>query len=311
MSLYLVTGGAGFIGSNIVEELVRQNEKVRVLDNFITGKRENLKGLSSEIELIEADLRDLGALRKAMKGVDFVLHQAALRSVVRSVDDPVSTNEINIGGTLNVLIAAKEEKVQRVVYASSSSAYGDNPALPKTEDNVPMPISPYAVSKFTGEYYCRVFSSLYGLETVSLRYFNVFGPRQDPDSPYAAVIPLFIAGISKGLSPTVYGDGLQSRDFTYIQNVVQANLLTARTKNKLNGEVFNIACGRRHTVLDIVEKLNNILNKNIRPEFLEPRKGDVKHTLGDIAKAEKLLGYRVEVDFEEGLKRTVEWLRVS
>ncbi len=308
MSLYLITGGAGFIGSNIVEELVRQNEDVRVLDNFVSGKRENLNDFINRIELIEGDIRDPGVLRKAMKDVDFVLHQAALRSVARSVDDPISTNDVNIGGTLNVLFAAREEGVKRVVYASSSSVYGDNPQLPKVEDSITMPISPYAVSKLTGEYYCRVFNRLYGLETVSLRYFNVFGPRQDPFSEYAAVVPRFIASISKGLKPLIYGDGLQSRDFTYIRNVVQANLLAAKVKG-IQGEVFNIASGRRYTVLDIVERLNNIFNKYVHPNFLEPRKGDVRHTLGDISKAEKLLGYRVEVDFEEGLKRTVKWLR--
>jgi len=308
MSLYLITGGAGFIGSNIVEELVRQNEDVRVLDNFVSGKRENLNDFINRIELIEGDIRDPGVLRKAMKDVDFVLHQAALRSVARSVDDPISTNDVNIGGTLNVLFVAREEGVKRVVYASSSSVYGDNPQLPKVEDSITMPISPYAVSKLTGEYYCRVFNRLYGLETVSLRYFNVFGPRQDPFSEYAAVVPRFIASISKGLKPLIYGDGLQSRDFTYIRNVVQANLLAAKVKG-IQGEVFNIASGRRYTVLDIVERLNNIFNKYVHPNFLEPRKGDVRHTLGDISKAEKLLGYRVEVDFEEGLKRTVKWLR--
>ena len=308
MSLYLITGGAGFIGSNIVEELVRQNEDVRVLDNFVSGKRENLNDFINRIELIEGDIRDPGVLRKAMKDVDFVLHQAALRSVARSVDDPISTNDVNIGGTLNVLFVAREEGVKRVVYASSSSVYGDNPQLPKVEDSITMPISPYAVSKLTGEYYCRVFNRLYGLETVSLRYFNVFGPRQDPFSEYAAVVPRFIASIPKGISPAIYGDGLQSRDFTYIRNVVQANLLAAKVKG-IQGEVFNIASGRRYTVLDIVERLNNIFNKYVHPNFLEPRKGDVRHTLGDISKAEKLLGYRVEVDFEEGLKRTVKWLR--
>ncbi len=308
MSLYLITGGAGFIGSNIVEELVRQNEDVRVLDNFVSGKRENLNDFINRIELIEGDIRDPGVLRKAMKDVDFVLHQAALRSVARSVDDPISTNDVNIGGTLNVLFVAREEGVKRVVYASSSSVYGDNPQLPKVEDSITMPISPYAVSKLTGEYYCRVFNKLYGLETVSLRYFNVFGPRQDPFSEYAAVVPRFIASISKGISPAIYGDGLQSRDFTYIRNVVQANLLAAKVKG-IQGEVFNIASGRCWTVLDIVERLNNIFNKYVHPNFLEPRKGDVRHTLGDISKAEKLLGYRVEVDFEEGLKRTVKWLR--
>jgi len=308
MDTYLVTGGAGFIGSNLVEELVRRNETVKVIDNFVTGKRENLAPFLNRIELIEGDIGDISLLRKVTGGVDYVLHQAALRSVPRSVDNPLAANEANVTGTLNVLLAAKEAGVKRLVYASSSSVYGDTPALPKVETQKPEPVSPYAVSKLTGEYYCTVFTKIYGLETACLRYFNVFGPRQSLESRYAVVIPKFISNILKDEPPPVHGDGEQSRDFTYIDNVVSANLLAANAET-VQGEIFNVACGERFSVLDIVKQLNKILNKEVELEFVSPRPGDVRHTLADISKAQKLLNYRISVGFEEGLKKTVEWFK--
>jgi len=308
MDTYLVTGGAGFIGSNLVEELVRRNETVKVIDNFVTGKRENLAPFLNRIELIEGDIGDISLLRKVTGGVDYVLHQAALRSVPRSVDNPLAANEANVTGTLNVLLAAKEAGVKRLVYASSSSVYGDTPALPKVETQKPEPVSPYAVSKLTGEYYCTVFTKIYGLETACLRYFNVFGPRQSLESKYAVVIPKFIFNILKDEPPPVHGDGEQSRDFTYIDNVVSANLLAAKAKT-VQGEIFNVACGEKFTVLAIVKQLNKILNKEVEPEFVSPRPGDVRHTLADISKAQKLLNYRVSVGFEEGLKKTAAWFK--
>ena len=306
MSLYLVTGGAGFIGSHIVEELVNLGKKVRVLDNFSTGKKENLAKVIDKIELVEGDIRKETDLKAALKDVDFVLHQAALRSVPRSIDDPISTNDVNITGTLLLLKLAKEFKVKRVVYASSSSVYGDSPELPKVETQLPSPISPYAVSKLTGEYYCRVYSKTFGLETVSLRYFNVFGPRQDPKSQYAAVIPKFIDSAIRGEELEVHGDGKQSRDFSYVENVVKANILSCEAKN-ISGEVFNIACGENHTVLDIANTIGKILKKEVKIRHISPRAGDVRHTLADISKAKKFLGYKVYVDFKEGMKRTVEY----
>jgi nucleoside-diphosphate-sugar epimerase len=305
---YLVTGGAGFIGSNLVEELVRRGERVRVLDDFSTGKREHLSAFLERVELVEGDLRDLPTVRKAVAGVDYILHQAALPSVQRSVDDPLTTHAVNTTGTLNLLIAAREVGVKRVVYAASSSAYGDSPTLPKREDMLSRPKSPYAVSKLTGEQYCQAFTEVYGLETVCLRYFNVFGPRQDPTSQYSAVIPLFITAMLQGQPPTVHGDGLQSRDFSYIANVVHANLLAAAAP-AASGRVFNIACGERYTLLDTIAALNDILGTQIEPVYAEPRVGDVRHSLADISAAQEVLGYRVLVDFYEGLRRTVAWYR--
>lgn len=306
MSFYLVTGGAGFIGSNIVEELLRRGEQVRVLDNFSTGKRENIAPFLNQIELIEGDLCDLDVVRRAVAGVDFVLHQAALPSVQRSIDDPLTTHAINATGTLHVLEAAREAGVKRVVYASSSSIYGDSPTLPKREDMLPMPKSPYATTKLTGEHYCRVFYQVYGLETVALRYFNVFGPRQDPTSHYAAVVPRFVTALLRGEPPTVYGDGLQSRDFTYVANVVQANLLAA-TVPGIAGENFNVACGERYSLLDLLAALGDILGTQVAPVYAPARPGDVRHSLADITAIQEKLGYRVEVDFYEGLRRTVAW----
>ncbi|MCX7682897.1 MAG: SDR family oxidoreductase, partial [Anaerolineae bacterium] len=308
MTLYLVTGGAGFIGSNIVAELLRRGERVRVLDNFSTGRRENIAPFLDQLELIEGDLRDLDMVRRAVEGVDIVLHQGALPSVQRSIDDPLMTHAINATGTLHVLIAARDAGVKRVVYASSSSVYGDSPTLPKREDMLPVPKSPYAITKLTGEYYCSVFHRIYGLETVSLRYFNVFGPRQDPTSHYAAVVPRFVTALLRGEPPTIYGDGLQSRDFTYVANVVQANLLAAVVPG-VAGEVFNVACGERYSLFDLLQALGDILDTPVTPIHAPARPGDVRHSLADISAIREKLGYRVAIDFREGLRRTVEWYR--
>jgi len=305
---YLITGGAGFIGSNIAAELVRRGERVRVLDNFSTGRRENLASLLEHIDLVEGDLRDLPTVRQVMEGMDYVLHQAALPSVQRSIDDPLTTHATNATGTLNLLVAARDAGAQRVVYASSSSVYGDSPTLPKQEDMLPAPKSPYAVSKLAGEHYCRAFTEVYGLETVCLRYFNVFGPRQDPASQYSAVIPKFITAILQGETPTIYGDGHQSRDFTYVSDVVQANLLAA-TVPGVAGRVFNVACGQRYTLLNLIAILNDILGTHITSVHTAPRPGDVRHSLADITAAQKALDYRAGVDFHEGLRRTVVWYR--
>jgi nucleoside-diphosphate-sugar epimerase len=302
---YLVTGGAGFIGSNIAEALVGRGERVRVLDNFVTGRRENLEAIGG-VELVEGDLRDPTTVARAVAGVEGVFHEAALRSVPRSVDDPTSSNDVNVNGTLVLLMACRAAKVRRVVYASSSSCYGDDPALPKVETLPTNPISPYAVSKLAAEHYCRTFARLYGLETASLRYFNVFGPRQNPESIYSAVIPRFLEQALKGEPLEVHGDGLQSRDFTYIDNVVQGNLL-AMDAPGVSGEVFNVACHTRHTLLDIAEAIGRFLGRPLERRHVASRAGDVRHTLADISKAERLLGYRPTVDFAEGMRRTCEY----
>ncbi len=304
MATYLITGGAGFIGSNLAEELVRRGESVRVLDNFITGRRENLAGL--EMEVVEADIRDREGIRGAFAGAEYVLHQAALRSVPRSVADPAATNAANVDGTLNVLLAAREAGVRRVVFASSSSVYGADPALPKRETDRPLPLSPYAASKLAGEAYCAAFAHVYGLETVALRYFNVFGPRQDPASEYATVIPRFISALREGRRPLVFGDGEQSRDFCYIANAVEANLLAAHAPG-VAGEVFNIACGERYTINQLVATLNEILGTDLEPEYGPERVGDMRHSLADLSAAREKLGYEVKVRFREGLERAVEW----
>jgi UDP-N-acetylglucosamine/UDP-N-acetyl-alpha-D-glucosaminouronate 4-epimerase len=307
--MYLITGGAGFIGSNLAEALVASGEKVRIFDNFSTGSMSNLSPIRDRIEVVEGDLRDLQTVRRAMDGVSYVCHQAALRSVERSVDDPLSSDEVNVHGTMHLLVAAREAKtVKRLVYASSSSVYGDTEALPKTEDLTPAPISPYAVSKLAAEHYCRVFSRLYGLETVSLRYFNVFGPKQSPESQYAAVIPLFMRSALAGEPLEVHGDGEQSRDFTYIDNVVQANLLSCTTPG-VGGEVFNIACGERHSLLEIADIFGRFLGRELPRRHVGPRRGDVRHTLASIERAKKLLGYRPTIGFEEGLRRSFDWFR--
>ncbi|MFQ5668040.1 MAG: SDR family oxidoreductase [Candidatus Binatia bacterium] len=309
--MYLVTGGAGFIGSNIVEALVHRGERVRVLDNLSTGNLANLAAVADRVEVVEADLRDEDAVRRAVAGVTYVSHQAALRSVPRSIDDPLSTDEVNTHGTLRLLLAARDSgTVRRVVYASSSSVYGDSPALPKVEDQLPAPVSPYAVAKLAAEYYCRMFTRLHGLETVSLRYFNVFGPRQSPQSKYAAVVPLFIRAALADEPLTVHGDGKQSRDFTYIDNVVQANLL-GFTAPGVGGEVFNIACNARHSVLDITRVIEKLLGRAVTIEHTPPRAGDVRHTQAAIAKAERFLQYHPAVGFEEGMRRTIDHLRAE
>jgi nucleoside-diphosphate-sugar epimerase len=306
MAHYLVTGGAGFIGSNIVEALVKQGKTVRVLDNFSTGKRENITPFMDKIDLVEGDVRSYHTVREAVHGVDFILHQAALPSVPRSIKDPITTNEVNVTGTLNILNAAKDAGARKVVFASSSSIYGDLEGLLKTEDMLPKPLSPYAVSKLAGEKYCQVFTKLYGLSTVCLRYFNVFGPRQDPNSQYSAVIPKFIAAMKKGLAPVVYGDGEQSRDFTFVENVVSANLLACETQSDhISGEVFNVACGHQITLNRLVQCLNELLKQSIQPSYIEVRRGDVKHSLANITKARAGFGYKVIVGFDEGLKKLV------
>jgi nucleoside-diphosphate-sugar epimerase len=306
---YLITGGAGFIGSNLAEHLVRQGRSVRILDNFFTGKRENLRSFEKKAEIIEGDLRNVEHVRRAVAGVRYILHIGALPSVPRSVEDPQTAHDININGTLNVLIAARDAKCQRVVFSSSSSVYGDTPVLPKREDMLPSPLSPYAVHKITGEYYCRIFWQLYGLETVSLRYFNVFGPRQDPQSEYAAVIPRFITAILKGEPPTVYGDGQQSRDFSHIENVIEANLAACEAPKEALGESFNIACGARITLLELIATINRIIGRNVKLQFAPPRPGDILHSQADITKAAKLLAWKPRVDFRTGIEKAIDWYR--
>ena len=308
MAVYLVTGGAGFIGSHLVEELVKRGEQVRVLDNFSTGKRENLSDLLENIELVEGDIRSYHIVREVVQGVDFVLHQGALPSVPRSINDPITTNEVNVGGTLNILDAARDAGVKRVVYASSSSVYGANKALPKREDMIPQPISPYAVAKLTGEKYCHVFSRTYGLETVALRYFNVFGPRQDPKSQYSAVIPRFVVGMMEGQELTIHGDGTQSRDFTYVSNVVEANLLAVHAEG-VSGEVFNLACGASMSLNEVVEQIAQTLDCQKNIVYGPPRSGDVARSQADISRASKYLGYEPLVEAREGLERVVLWFR--
>ncbi len=308
MERFLVTGGAGFIGSNICIKLVQQGCFVRVIDNLLTGKKSNLASVIDRIEFIEADMGDDEVARKAMNDIDIVLHQGALPSVPKSVDNPAATHRHCLDATFTVLLAARDAGVKRFVYASSSSAYGDTPVLPKVETIRPEPLSPYAVSKLTGEYYCKVFYTVFGLETISLRYFNVFGPHQDPMSQYAAAIPAFVTAILKDKPPTIYGDGEQSRDFTYVDNVVDANLLAARAK-KTSGEVINIACGKAVTVNEIIDMINNLTGKSVEPEYTEPRPGDIKHSLADISAAAKLIGYKPKVSFEQGLQKAIDWYR--
>lgn len=303
---FLVTGGAGFIGSNIAKRLVEKGYFVRVLDNFATGNRMNLDEIKDSIELIEGDIRDFWTVVKATKGIDYILHQAALPSVPRSIDNPLTTTEVNINGTLNLLEAARFNNVQRLVYASSSSVYGDSPVMPKEETMKPMPKSPYAITKLAGEEYCMNFYNLYGLETVAIRYFNVFGPHQNPFSQYSAVIPKFINLLKQGKAPTIHGDGTISRDFTYIDNVVNANLLACEKKSAA-GNVINIACNKAYTLNELVEKLNKIIGTDIEPIYGPEKKGDVKHSLADITKAREILKYEILINFDEGLKKTVEW----
>ncbi|MCD6379882.1 SDR family oxidoreductase [bacterium] len=309
MSKYLVTGGAGFIGSNIVEELVNRGETVTVLDNFLTGYMNNIKPFLNDIRLIQGDIREVGIVKKAMEGVDYVLHQAALASVPRSIDDPILVNDVNVNGTLNVLEEARKAGVKCLVYAASSSAYGDSEISPKEEDLKPSPLSPYAVSKLVGEHYCSVYSKVFGLPTVCLRYFNVFGPRQDPKSQYAAVVPIFISKLLGNNRPEIFGDGEQSRDFTYVKNVVNANILASKSAGSAAGEMVNIACGGEYTVNDLFKHINKYLGKDSEPKYSASRAGDVKHSLADISKAMKIIDYSIEVSFEEGLEKTIEWYK--
>jgi len=308
MEKFLVTGGAGFIGSNICKELITQGCFVRVVDNLLTGKKSNLASIIDKVDFIQADMGDAEVAQSAMKDIDVVLHQGALPSVPRSVDEPAATHRHCVDATFTLLLAARDAGVKRFVYAASSSAYGDTPTLPKVETMTPMPLSPYAAAKLVGEYYCSVFYKVFGLETISLRYFNVFGPQQDPASQYAAAIPAFVTAILKDKPPTIYGDGEQSRDFTYVDNVIEANLLAARAK-QTKGEVINVACGEAVTVNAIIDIINELLGKNIKPIYTVPRPGDVKHSLADITLSNKLIGYKTKVPFKQGLQLAIDWYR--
>jgi len=308
---FLVTGGAGFIGSNIADELIRQGGKVKILDNFITGFQENLDEINGDFEFIRGDLNDDEILKKAVEGVDVVFHEAALPSVPRSVENPLETHEACVNGTLNLLLAAKEAKVRRIIYAASSSAYGDQPILPKVETMKPEPLSPYAAAKLTGEYYCQVFSRVYGLEAICLRYFNVFGPRQNPSSMYSGVISRFIDALMKNETPIIYGDGEQSRDFTFIANVVDANIKAAQTNAGI-GEVMNAANGERVTLNKLLAVLKEITGKpDVTADYQPERKGDVKHSQCSNARAVEWLGYKKLVGLEEGLRKTIDWWKLS
>jgi nucleoside-diphosphate-sugar epimerase len=308
MTKFLVTGGAGFIGSNICRELISQDCFVRVVDNLLTGKKTNLVSFIEKIDFIQADMGNTEVAQSAMKDIDVVLHLGALPSVPLSVDNPEPTHKHCVDATFTLLLAARDAGVKRFVYSASSSAYGDTPVSPKVETLKPMPLSPYAVAKLVGEYYCSVFYQVFGLETISLRYFNVFGPQQDPKSQYAAAIPAFVTAILKDEPPTIYGDGQQSRDFTYVDNVVQANLLAARAK-ETKGEVINIACGLSVTVNEIIAMINDTVGKSVKPNYTDPRPGDVKHSLADITLAEKIIGFKPVVTFNEGLQKAIEWYR--
>jgi nucleoside-diphosphate-sugar epimerase len=309
MAKFVVTGGAGFIGSHLSEELIRRGEHVRVVDSLITGRRSNLAHLNG-VEFVEGDLADLAVAQRAMAGADYVLHQAAIPSVPRSVQDPVTSNRANIDATLNVLVAARNAGVKRVVYAGSSSAYGDTPTLPKREDMPTNPLSPYALQKLVGEQYLKLFTDLYGLETVTIRYFNVFGPRQDPSSPYSGVISLFATAILDGRRPTVVGDGEQTRDFTYVANVVDG-VLRACTAEKASGLVINVATGGRISINRLCEAMAEMAGVRVEPEHVPPRAGDVRDSQADVTRAREVLGYEPVVSFEEGLRRTLDWYRTE
>jgi UDP-glucose 4-epimerase len=305
---FVVTGGAGFIGSNTVDELIRRGHSVVVLDDLSAGKEENLAEVRNKISFIKGSITDLDTVRKAMQEADYVLHLAARTSVPRSVKDPIETNRINVDGTLNVLVAARDAKVKRIVFAASSSAYGETPTLPKVETMQPQPISPYGVTKFVGELYAQTFGRVYGLENVSLRYFNVFGPRQDPNSPYSGVLSKFCTAFLEGTDPVVFGDGEQSRDFTYIENVVQANLLACEAPN-VSGRVFNVGTGSRFTLNQTLDLLRKISGKNLEAKYEPPREGDIRDSQADITQSRELLGYDPAVAFKEGLERTFDWYR--
>jgi len=305
---YLVTGGAGFVGSNIVAALVAAGERVRALDNLATGRWENLDGVGGDVERIEGDIRDPAVVAKAMQGVEVVFHEAALGSVPRSVADPIESSSVNVGGTVTVLDVARRSGVRRVIFAASSSAYGETEVLPKHEELVPMPLSPYAISKLACEGYVKVFAALYGIETLSLRYFNVFGPGQSPDGAYAAAIPRFVDAALAGRAVPIYGDGGQTRDFCYVDNAVRANLLAAASPRKLQGEIVNVAGGRHIGLNDLVARLGELLGRPVRVEHLEPRAGDIRHSLADVSRAKELLGYEPSIPWEDGLAPTVAYL---
>jgi nucleoside-diphosphate-sugar epimerase len=304
---YLVTGGGGFIGSNVVRHLLSNGQGVRVLDDFSTGRRENLAGIEKDVELVEGDVRDNPTLKKALKGVQYVLHLAAIPSVVRSVEDPLATNSVNVCGTLKLLIEARDAGVERLVFSSSSSVYGDTPTLPKKEDMNPLPRSPYALSKLTGEYYCRMFRDLYGMKTFSLRYFNVFGPRQNPKSQYAAVIPRFIDAMRNNQSPMIHGDGDQTRDFTFVEDVAAANLCCCTAPEASAGAVCNIGCGDRISINELAVRIAAIMGENIKAAHDAPQKGDVRDSQADISRAKTLIGWTPKVNLDAGLRTTVEW----
>ncbi|MFA5863236.1 MAG: SDR family oxidoreductase [Phycisphaerae bacterium] len=306
MSLFLVSGGAGFIGSHLAEGLINRGKKVRIIDNFATGKRKNIQHLMDKIELIEGDIRKPEDCKKAVQGVAVVFHEAAIPSVPKSVEDPGLSHQSNVDGTFNMLMAARDAGVKRFVYAASSSAYGDTEISPKFEKILPGPKSPYAVAKLVGEYYCRCFYQCFKLQTIAIRYFNVFGPRQDPASQYAAAIPAFVTAIMENRRPTVYGDGEQSRDFTYIENVIEANLLAAAAP-ETHGEVINVACGESITVNAIIKRINELLGKNVQPIYSPSRPGDVKHSLADITLAGEVIGYRPKILFDKGLQLAIDW----
>ena len=309
MAKYLVTGGAGFIGSHLSEELVRRGHTVRVADSLITGKRTNLDHVPG-VEFLEGDLADDGFARRATEGMDYVLHQAAIPSVPRSVKDPITSNRANVDATLNVLVAARDAGVKRLMFAGSSSAYGNTPTLPKHEDMPANPLSPYALQKVVGEQYLQMFTRLYGLETVSIRYFNVFGPRQDPSSPYSGVISVFATALIENRSPNIYGDGEQTRDFTYVANVVDGVLRACEAKGA-SGEVINVATGGRISLNQLFNTMRDVVGSKIAPTYLESRAGDVRDSQADITKAKRILGYEPIVSFEEGLARTIAWYRTS
>ena len=317
MSMVLVTGGAGFIGSHIVHRLLSLGHKPRVLDNFSSGHRENIADIASQFELIEGDIRDPAVCERAAEGAEVILHLGAIPSVPLSVDQPRDSHDANATGTFNILMAAKETGVKRVVYSASSAAYGDTPTLPKHETMTPAPLSPYAVAKLAGEHYCSCFAGVYGLETISLRYFNVFGARQDPNSQYAAVIPAFVTRMLAGQSPIVFGDGEQSRDFCYIDNVVDANLLAAGILpsggglERLSGEVVNIACGDRISLNRIIARINELIGTELKPDYQAARPGDVKHSLADISEAKRVIGYEPKIMLDEGLRLSIEWFKQS
>jgi len=307
MARFLVSGGAGFIGSHLVHRLVADGEEVRVLDDLSTGHRSNLEAVADDVEIIEASFVELDVCRRAVEGVDFVLHQGALPSVPKSIEQPRETHHANVTGTLNMLLAARDAGVKRFVYAASSSAYGDTPTLPKVETMPGRPKSPYAIQKYTGELYCRTFFETYGVETVALRYFNIFGPRQDPNSPYSAVIPRFVTACREGRAPTIFGDGTTSRDFTFIDNVVEANLRACRAPSACAGNVYNVACGQRIDLTTLAETIRREVGSGRPPEYAPERAGDVKHSLADIGRAREDLGYEPVVTFDEGVRRTVAW----